>query len=160
MNTPLTFSCDTLNGWVFVPSLTCIFRECIPVPRAVSTDGGSSPYTRVIHVRIIKELYERELTHTPLSRSGHHWKPRGRCVLTADVVSLLISSFKLLVHDSSLVSWGFWLFVPYSNVIPSLFTDVCVLRKQSVTVFLSPSLNLHVSIYLSKYLSLSSSLYK
>jgi hypothetical protein len=30
----------------------------------------------------------------------------------------LISSFKLLAHVSSLVSWGFWLFVPYSEVIP------------------------------------------
>ena len=69
------------------------------------------------------------------------------------VVSLLISSFKLLAHASSLVSWGFWLYVPYSNVIPSLFTDVCVLRKQSVTVFLSPSLNL--TLNLSLFLSLS-----
>jgi hypothetical protein len=29
-----------------------------------------------------------------------------------------ISSFKLLDHASSLVSWGFWLFGPYSDVIP------------------------------------------
>jgi hypothetical protein len=39
-------------------------------------------------------------------------------VLPAAVVSLMISSFKLLAHASSLVSWGFWLFVPYSSVIP------------------------------------------
>ena len=38
----------------------------------------------------------------------------------------------------------------------SLSIDVCVRRKQSLTVFLSPSPNLHLSIYLSKYLSLSS----
>jgi hypothetical protein len=51
-------------------------------------------------------------------RSGNLCKPRGPCVLPAGVVSLLISSFKLLAHVSSLVSWGFWLYVPYSSVIP------------------------------------------
>ena len=42
-------------------------------------------------------------------------------MLPAAVVSLLISSFKLLAHASSLVSWGFWLYVPYSSVIAYLY---------------------------------------
>jgi hypothetical protein len=43
-------------------------------------------------------------------RAGNLYKPRGPCMLPTAVVSLLISSFKLLAHTSSLVSWGFWLF--------------------------------------------------
>ncbi len=44
----------------------------------------------------------------------------------------------------------------HSSQSLSLFIDVCVRRKQSVTVFLSPSLNLHLSTYLSMFLSVSS----
>ncbi len=63
----------------------------------------------------IKEITNPSL---PIVRSGNLCKPRGPCVLSAGVVSLLISSFKLLAHPSSLDSRGYWLFVPYSSVIP------------------------------------------
>ena len=80
----------TLTRWLFAPVLS----------------GPAMP---------IKEITNPLL---PIVRSGNLCKSRGPCVLSADVVSLLISSFKLLAHPSSLVSWGFWLFVPYSDVIP------------------------------------------
>jgi hypothetical protein len=79
------------------------------------SQGGSSPRSSLgLQCRSKKS----PILHWPIVRSGNLCKPRGPCVLPAVVVSLLISSFKLLAHASSLVSWGFWLFVPYSSVIP------------------------------------------
>ena len=73
-------------------------NQSTPCRQAASTDGGSSPYSRGIHVSIIKEiLWERTHSHSSQSLS--------------------------------------------------LFIDVCGRRKQSLTVFLSPSLNLHLCTY-------------
>ena len=78
---------------------------------------SSSQVSRRI-VSAVVQIKEITIPSLPIVRSDNLCKTRGPCVLSADVVSLLISSFKLLAHTSSLVSWGFWLFVPYSGVIP------------------------------------------
>ena len=112
------------------------YTDTIPIQYRSDTD-------KVFASKCWSEVFG--LNYLQTVRSGNRCKPRGPCVRSITAVSVLISSFKLLAHPSSLVSWGSCLFVPYSRRdslsrgAPALFTD-------PISISLSLSLSLSLTL--------------